>query len=326
MLDDILNPNRMSQKNNNLKFIKKNYLWIIILIVLISIVIDYFSSDLTPILKTQTVITEEETKTIKYYSYSWYYNFLRIIVNVLYTLAISLFISVFILKKLEEEENEIFQDRILKLQEGINQNVFDEIFKKLINPEIFDLIKTDIINRESIRKNAKWIYDIIEVDNKLKIIQTINYELFNQTRKKINESMVLNFMPNNDHNVKIIGFKCTAGNTIIHNDNNNLDSFSTSQNKEYQFNIEPDSHVNISLIIENIYENVNILDNHISKYPLLGLDIEFNYPSNYELEVTPSFSSPLNIRTDHNNKRIYENVRAILPGQGITYRIKKNIA
>lgn len=315
----------MSDLNNNIKFLKRNYLWIVILLVILSGIGDFSTNQMTLVLNKQTVITDTESKTIEYYSYSWTYHFLRFLVNAGYTLSISLFISVFILKKFEDEENRLFQDRILKLQEGINKNLFDEIFKKLVDPEIFDLIKTDIINRESIRKNAKWVYDIKEGDKGLIITQTINYELLNQTRKKFQESMTLNFMPDNDTEIKIVGFKCSNSSSTIH-DVKDEDGFSKKSDKEYNFPIEPDSHVNISLIIENSYPKYELLDNHNSKYPLLGLDIEFNYPTNYEIDVTPSFSSPLTIRTDHNGKRVYEKVRAILPGQGITYKIRKNIA
>lgn len=315
----------MNESNNNIKFLKRYHLWLVIILVILTGIADYSSNQMTPVINKQTVITLSETKTIEYYSYSWTYHVIRFLVNAGYTLSISLFISVFILKKIEDEENRLFQDRILKLQEGINKNLFDEIFKKLVDPEIFDLIKTDIINRESIRKNAKWIYDIKEGEKGLLITQTISYELFNQTRKKIQESMTLNFMPDNDAEIKIVGFKCSNGSSTIH-DMKDEDQFSEKSDKEYNFPIEPDSHVNISLIIENTYQKFTILDNHNSKYPLLGLDIELNYPTNYEIDVTPSFSSPLKVRTDHNGKRVYEKVRAILPGQGITYKIRKNIA
>ena len=226
----------MNESNNNIKFLKRYYLWIVILLVIFSGIADYSSNQMSPVLNKQTVITKSGSKTIEYYSYSWTYHLVRFLVNAGYTLSISLFISVFILKKLEDEENRLFQDRILKLQEGINKNLFDEIFKKLVDPEIFDLIKTDIINRESIRKNAKWVYDIKEGEHGLLITQTISYELFNQTRKKIQESMTLNFMPDNDTEIKIVGFKCSNGSSPIH-DVKDEDGFSNKSDKEYKTNI-----------------------------------------------------------------------------------------
>ena len=117
----------MNESNNNIKFLKRYYLWIVILLVIFSGIADYSSNQMSPVLNKQTVITKSGSKTIEYYSYSWTYHLVRFLVNAGYTLSISLFISVFILKKLEDEENRLFQDRILKLQEGINKNLFDEI-------------------------------------------------------------------------------------------------------------------------------------------------------------------------------------------------------
>jgi hypothetical protein len=177
---------------NLLAFIKKHYLKITIVLIFIGLFIDLFFTDAIP-QKTSQTITDLTGKSVSFdaYYFSYKYEILKIISNLCYSLAISILVLLAVELKydelekekfrvLEENERKDFKNEIKELQEQISNNVFEGVLKRLIPEELFNLIAKDILNKNIIRQNAHWIYEVSENEQHgYTVTQTISYELKN---------------------------------------------------------------------------------------------------------------------------------------------------
>lgn len=309
----------------NLDFLKKYYLWIVVVTLSLGVISDLYTNYLIPEHKLYTFYNETGKQTKEFFTYTYQYQLLKFASNIFYTFSISLFISLFIIKKFEDKGNDLFEQKIIELQRGINKDVFEGVFNKIIDNELFELLKRDIFNRNIIRKNAEWIYDIRECTSGYTLTQTIVYELHNITDSIQEEKIILNFTPDNKSITKIKSFVCRKGETVI-KECKKIEELITTTTQIFDISIQPKNYVDVTLVIENEYSKFEILDTHNSKYPIIGLKIQVNYPDNCVFELRPSFATELSIKSNENNKILYDPIKAILPGQGVTYKInKKNV-
>lgn len=171
-----------------LNFIKKYYLPLTIFLLGAGIIIDLIFTDAIPEKRVESV-KDLTGKIISFdaYYFSYKHEILKIVSNICYSLAISILVLLALelkydeveknkLRILEEEERNNFRHEIKDLQRQINVNVFEGVLKRIIPKELFDLIAKDILNKNVIRQNAHWIYDISENSNNgYTLTQTISY-------------------------------------------------------------------------------------------------------------------------------------------------------
>ena len=187
-----------------LNFIKKHYLKITIVLLVIGILIDLFFTDAIP-QKSQQTIIDLTGKSVSFdaYFFTYKYEILKIISNICYSLAISILVLLAIelkydevekekFKILEDNERKHFKNDIKELQDQINNNVFEGVLKRLIPEELFSLIAKDILNKNTIRQNAHWIYEVTENEkNGYTLTQTISYELKNISKNILTENLTV---------------------------------------------------------------------------------------------------------------------------------------
>ncbi len=121
----------------------------------------------------------------------------KLFANFLYglavTLFVSLFVSLFVARKLEEGQKEKHKKELDKLRASVNINVFDALFKTLIPEEIFQIVKTEIIENKVIRRKAHWTFVFEEVDNQIKMTSTTHYELHNVSKEPVSNPVNIEY-------------------------------------------------------------------------------------------------------------------------------------
>lgn len=104
----------------------------------------------------------------------------------------ALFISAFFIRHIEGAERQAFEDKLLKFQEDTAKDAIQSVFKRIIDKDFFSIIKKELLNAQSIRKNANWQYDILENSNgSLLLKRTISYEFHNISQHPTSEDITL---------------------------------------------------------------------------------------------------------------------------------------
>lgn len=320
-----------------LNTIKKHYLIISIILIALGLIIDLFFTDAVPLKTTQNV-QDLTGHTVKFdvFTFSYKYEILKIISNICYGLAVSLIVLLALELKydeidkektrlLEEGERANFKKDIQDLQEQINTNVFNGVLKKLIPEELFNLISTDILNKNVLRQNAHWIYDVSEgTNNNYIITQTITYELVNISRSTITEFLTVSMAQTNRCKTFFKYLKIEKNGIIVSEKNEDQISQEISTDgprkiKRYPIELTPSETAKATLTIVNEYVDKNVFGNHSTNYSIIGLSIEVNKPENCSFEIFPNFTTKLNPTIPSKKKIIYEKIQGILIGQGLCY-------
>jgi hypothetical protein len=256
----------------------------------------------------------------------------KLLVNFLYTLAVGIFISIYIASRLERTKLDSKKKEIEELQRAINTNVFDSLFKTLMPEEIFKIIKSEIIESKIIRRNANWLYDFKVVgDDQIELKIVSHYELHNVSKDIVKNPIKLTLTSDEDE-YKILEAKCissdrTTTQVSYHHENDNnhgLKEVESSKGKvyEYQLDVPPSDYVEFTTTVSRTYKG-DIYDSQFNSHPLVNAQLTVSYPEGYELEIDPLFSSELRKITTTYNQDVYKLTGGILPKQGFIYTLKK---
>lgn len=304
-------------------FLKKYYLWIALLFVLLGASLEYYSKKLVPeqISYFNYNSKGEKVDTV-FYQLTTERLTTQVLSNVFYTIGISIFVSLLILKRIEEEEKKAFENRLIEIQEGVNKDVLESVFKKFINPELFDLLRKDIFSQETIRKNANWSIEILDNGSSFtsKIIMT--HEIHNNTNNEALENVKIMVASENDNSwIEYLKLQDDSKKVIAE------ENFNKNQKMQYneEFKIKPNGFLIQTLIVNNIYLKYDNFDFIWAVAPTLGLEIEFLLSDNCDIEIHPTFSTKLERRIDTDNKILFHTIPAILPGQGIQIVLRKKL-
>ena len=140
---------------------------------------DYFASSINLVSKEIKVIESGNIVTKQLLFIPFISKITHLLCIFLYTLSASIFVSVFIINRLEQNRKEEHKKELERLRNSINIDVFDSLFKTLIPEEIFKVIKNGIIDNKIIRKNVQYIFDFKEIESGIELTETIKYETYN---------------------------------------------------------------------------------------------------------------------------------------------------
>lgn len=204
--------------------------------------------------------------------------------------------------------------------------------------ELFEIVKSQIIENKIIRRNAKWIHIFEEnKENKdkkfIELKQTIKYELHNLSRDCVPNPLTLQFQEDIDSTQKLLKAKCKTPNGRViasydnNNSNNNLGvSEENNDDKnitEKRFNMEIPPQTYIEVEMEFLYEYYQgVQGDYFTKYPVIDAELYVYFPKNYDFNVFPVLSSPLEKKIDNNGYYLYELKGGILPYQGFVFKLK----
>lgn len=309
------------------------YLIIVVLITAIAFFIDIYSSTISVELASKKVIDKNglPISTLEM-NYPLWYQICNLIKNFLYGLASAIFITIFVANRLELAQKDEKEAELTKLNEAINVNVFDSLFKTIIPEEIFKIIKQDIIENKVIRKDAKWVYDFKEIEGKVLCTQTTRYELHNLSQASVQNPIKLELDPLGGENYEIVLAECldnVANKLVSYNPNKPDDNRNVTLEEDgrkisvaYTVNIPPNNYVEYKTVFRRFYLN-DITDAQSTKVPVIGADIIVNYPEGYDFDISPMMSSKPRLISNSSTQKIYKIEGGILPWQGFVFYLKK---
>ena len=310
------------------------YLFLVLSVAVLAFVLDVFSSRLIVEIGPKSILDRDgQVTTSLEVVYPLWHQILNLLKNFLYGLAAAIFITVFVANKLENSQRKEKEDELKKLNEAINVNVFDSLFKTIIPEEIFKIIKQEIIENKVIRRDAKWVYNFVEDKGRIVCTQTTRYELHNLSQASVSDPVKLKLDSLGGEEYKIVSAECldTSGSALVHYDpedaknSKNVDVKSDGKitTVAYTVNIPPEAHVEYKTVFERSYSG-DITDAQATKVPVIGADIIVNFPEGYDFDISPMMSSFPRLITQSSTQKIYKVEGGILPWQGfIFYLVNK---
>lgn len=313
---------------------KKNYPYLLLAlaIMLAAFGLDIYSSSTAYDIVTKTISkTDGTTSSFQEISYPLATQLINLTKNFLYGLAAAVFITVFIVNKLERAQRTEKEAEPNRLNNAINLNVFDSLFKTIIPEEIFKIIKQDIIENKVIRKEAKWIYHFQKCDEGIRCTQTVRYELHNLSQTAVSDPVRLDLDSLGGNTYKLLLAECTSqnGKHLVHydylkkiNDNIHIVDKGRTLSAQYTVTIPPGSFLAYKTVYEQVYTG-DITDFQGTKLPLIGLDIIATYPEGYEFDCSSIMSSDLKLTFENSTQKMYRVDGGLLPQQGVVFFLKK---
>lgn len=257
--------------------------------------------------------------------------------NLLITLSFALFIAGYINSSVQKKIIETEEIRLKELQKKINQDVHNALFEKIIPKEIFETIKSDIINEEFIRKDGEVFLDfsLDDQDNIHSKIVVI-YKVFNNTNKPILPGhSIATFTNLESEKTKMEKIECKMEGKVIaiydHSEPENSNGVSIEELEDnvlqvsYNFELPSSSFYIDKTIYTNKYKD-KVQDDFFTVKPLINLSINANFPLGYKFRIFDVFSPKMECLVDEKGKSIYKVIGGILPKQGFVYFLEKEAA
>lgn len=308
------------------------YIILVISIACCAFAIDIWSAKVPLELTNRSILNSSgEVEVIQEIVNPLWTQVLNLIKNFLYGLAAAVFITVFVANRLEDAQRDEKEAELKRLNEAVNINVFDSLFKTIIPEEIFKIIKQDIIENKVIRREAKWIYTFEEIDSGIRCTHTVRYELHNLSQADVRDPVRLDLDSLGGTAYKLLLAECLSrdGGTLVHYDatklvKENLEIIDDGRKMtvQYTVTIPPKSYVEYKTVYQRVY-TAEITDFQGTKLPVVGLDIIVTFPDGYEFDFTPVMSIPPRLTVENSTQKIYRVDGGILPQQGIVFFLKK---
>lgn len=317
----------------------KNLQWRIILIVFLCLIFgaacDYSAYNIS--LESKIIRTFDQNGTenkLAIIDYPIKKKILNSTSVLLYSLGFSIFITCFISGRLNKMQMKQKEKELEQLQNAINVNVFDSLFKTLMPEEIYSIIKSQIIENKVIRKDVKWFYDFNVNDNgEILLKQTTNCKLVNISKINVQSPIQVIIRNADENNNSILNSAiCTyKGNKIMNYEQNNpekcigITSDKSNLNEViHNINIEipPEESVELTMVFTNYYKD-SVHDEHFTSRPLVDLELIVTFPINYEFSFFQNMSTKLVCTLKDENRHMYKAEGGLLPNQGIVYFLKK---
>lgn len=327
--------------------IKNNYLWFVLLLSVIGGILAFYSSESGFV--TEQIITldaqgnQQTFSALKQSPLAW---ILSVASTFAFSMAISIFIAVFVINRLDKALAKEKEKELKTIQEAINVDIFDSLFKTLVPEEIFEVFKSDVISNKIVRKNANWIYDFTETGQgeEIELVQTIKYELHNVSHESVQDAISATFDGHGLGNgirkavcmfegQELASFDAQDINKeppqkeekITSKDGKvNVTRFPNGHSK-LLINVEipPNKKIDVTVVYVTLYDHFFVNDGYFTKYPMINASLTATYPEEYDFEIFQALSSELKQTLKQKNRSIYEVQGGILPHQGFVFTLKR---
>ncbi len=324
----------------NKTFIKRYWVALIFLIaglVISGIIIDVnFSSGFIESTKISVFNTSGVPTVTDSYVFKYDYPYYKAYSSFLYTLAMSLMISIFILKVIQKDDDDQRKREDDERKTELFKDVFKGVFDRLMPSEIFDVVKSDILEANIVRKKVKWTFDFIVEEDKITLFRNVMYEAHNLTSEDCTEPFSYIFSSSDYssteieflkwHDIKDRGTTQVAYNNdrgssqLIH------ESLGTDVEKVTKdIEVPCDKVIFINFKSKEVYKScTNYLhETHFTSACSIGWELQVNFPKGYEFSMIPVFSGTINTIVDNEDRKEYTYDGAILKGQGIEFILSK---
>lgn len=326
--------------------LKNNYLWLVAALAVVGALLAYISSESGYVTQQLTILDANgKAETIVSIKQSAAALWLSIASTFVLSVAISVFVSVFVIKRIDDALAEERTKKLDQIQEAISVNVFDSLFKTLLPKEIFDVFKSDVISSKIVRRNANWIYDFKKGDapGEIELVQTIKHEIHNIGHESINDAIKAKFdgVGSRGGIRRVIclsegkvlaSFEAPSigGDVLRHpadkTDMSGVDIHNADDGVTHlliSIAISPGKKVDVTIVYSTIYENNFVHDGFFTQTPVIGASLTATYPEDFEFELFQAMSSELQLTLREPNRSMYEVGGGILPHQGYIYTLRK---
>lgn len=317
--------------------IKQYYLWICLVILILAISLTYFGTSIGLVSKQIEIIQNSKIVTENVLVFPFYANLMQLLGTFLYALCISIFIAIFIISKIELKLKEEKQRELNELSKSINIDVFEALFKKLIPYELFEVIKSEIINNKLIRKNMQWFFDFTvssDSNNIIKVKKTIKYELHNISNEDIPDHLCIKHDDFLTKEKIIRAIYIVDGHEEISYDKDDTSTHSQIKIKEsglddkiktirFDYTIPKEKQVDVTLVFDSNYKGNNFQDSFFTAHPVIDGLLIATYPKNYKFNLYDALSSDMVCILKEEGREIYEVKGGILPHQGFSYGLEE---
>lgn len=311
-------------------FLKNNYVLVSLISIIVGLVIAHYASDVELESKKVMVCVGEICEAQTYLYPKRIYLILNLISNGFIPFGFTLLITMFFVRKFEEQENEELKNKLLQFQRDTAENAMNSVFKTMIDPSFFYVIRNDVLNCRLIRKNAKWIYDVLvdKTSGSLKMKRTISYTLENLSSEKQIEPVAISAMSSDyvKSNVTKLQFRLQQEKVFndleISIDESVQDKKVGKATKDIE--IEGKQSVEIVKEIEQEFSKEFIYETHFANSPLTDLEIQINFPEDYDFRLScDALSQEYETTIDEPSRKVIRFKNAILKGQGIEFYCSK---
>ncbi len=315
----------MNQVTN---FIKEYSNFIVFVLFIISFCLMFYTNQYDMVNKTIEVVKNGSVKEQTIWYLSNQTVGLNIIAIIFLNTAVALFISSFFLRYIEKSEKESFYNKLQEFQKETAKDAIKATFERVIDNDLFSIIKQDILNANFLRRNVQWDFDIYKNDEeKLELKRTLTYHLKNITTKDQEETFTILSSDNHIHSsLKFESCKYKETNEkeykILNFDNKN--SRNNTLEISDKIDIKANSEVQVVIVFTTISMSDYLYETHSTRFPIVGLSLTVNYPREYDFEiVVQSLSNELEETSVSEGKKKYETKKAIYKGQGIEFMCYK---
>jgi len=257
---------------------------------------------------------------------------LNIVGNFFYSLAISLFISVFVTYNLQRHRQQDSERQLQEIQKSINIDVFNSLFKRIVPDEIFSAIKSQIIKAKIIRKNARWIYEFVECGENYELNSTFIFSLDNLSGEPVTLPYQTRLDKSDGLKSNLESVDCVCGKTHIikhrrgtHPAPEVKEHTTPDGIKTISYTVTVPPKESASLTLRYKYEIDKPSHHWTTKYPLIDGSLMVKMPDNHTLTLDDSnMATGFSLKSDTPNQMLYELTGGVLPGQGFTIYLNKS--
>lgn len=265
--------------------------------------------------------------------YSEKYKLKKAFSELLYTLGIAIlvyFIVENLLKsydrKLDAKENKDNMEKMNALHEKINKDVFDGVLKKIIPDELFDVLASDILHKDIIRRNTTWDYEINDMIEGVELKQLVMYDFCSMSDLMRSIPLRITTTQNGSHTSALEYIKLLKmdGSLIFEENKEEIKLISNENEHKYvkEIELQPKQSVKVIYSVKNLYTSKEITDCHYSIYSSLNFQLKVRKSKNLKFTAMGTFSRNLEIEFSDDEKIIYKHVKGILAGQAIVFLLE----
>lgn len=304
-----------------IELLKKNYFVIGALIIFVGVLISILWGEVEFVPKQILTLDSSHQPVTKDYIFpKIVHPIAEFISSAAIPFGITLIITMFFVNNFTKQENDQLRKELLDFQNNTAEDAIYSIFKTIIEPSFFEIVKEEVLNCKMIRKEAKWIYDIEEKDGKLMMTRTISYVVKNLSTEKQSEPIKVSGNSNSYVTTRVLKLE----NKMEVSSSNGDGHDGSLPIVEKKIDIEGGQSVEVKKIVEQVFQTNFIYETHFAIEPLADLEIQVNYPEGYSFSLNQCFCSQFNeSSTDRPNRKIYKFKNAILKGQGVEFFCEK---
>ena len=251
----------------------------------------------------------------------------QILSTLSYTIAISIFVSVIIIKRMEDARQEESLQALEFLRKQIQSDVLSATMGKVIPPEVFSVLKRDVLEKALVVQSGIWdLTFTLESDGRIKLLTDFFYVILNTSEKEVNEETDVLTTPVEDGGLESLLVKLDGVESckyIVSTKENKGAKFIEQDHTSkivYNLRIPPQKTAEIHTRYVDFFAKTAI-DTIFTKHPTQELLILVRFPEGWTFNLNSFSSSPLECIDRNPNACKYRFDGGLLPCQGVMFTL-----